>query len=71
MAKPTVIDGPWGELVEAYGGVGQLAKACGVDRNRITRWYHGAEPAALVQRAINAMARRRNIAPPFPKQVEK
>lgn len=45
----------------------QLADACGVGRMAIHRWANGDRtPAALVRRAVNAMARRRGIAEPWP-----
>jgi len=71
--RETTFTGAFRELVDAYGGVGQFAKACGVSTSTVFRWAHKQfEPAALVQRAVNSMAKRRGITKlPFPKQEKR
>lgn len=59
--------GPWKDLADAHGGVPQLAAELGVDPWTIYRWARGEfKPRAMVQKMVNAIAKRRRCTPPFP-----
>lgn len=58
--------GPWLPLVEAAGGVGELADALGVTRNTVYAWGTGrVEAPPLRRQQIEDWARRRKLASPF------
>jgi hypothetical protein len=62
----STLPSPWSELALAAGGVSSLALEFEVTRLTIYRWAHGEQtPSAIVQRAVNAWARRRKLAEPF------
>lgn len=66
MGRPSTLPEPWLSLATAYGGVQRLAEACGVSERQLRRWGTGVRPGAMVRKAVNAMARRRGIAEPWP-----
>lgn len=58
---------PWAEFVRRLGGVVAAAAACGCNRVQLWRWAHGQEaPGEIVQKHVNALARRRGLEEPFP-----
>jgi|HubBroStandDraft_6_1064221.scaffolds.fasta_scaffold925227_2 hypothetical protein len=66
MSKPSTLEGPWKQLATAMGGVAELAKAIGIGPATLYRWAHGGTPPNLfTQKAVNEMARKRKIKPPF------
>jgi hypothetical protein len=66
MSRPSTLPAPWDELALAAGGVSALAGEFEVARLTLYRWAHSEQiPSALVQRAVNAWARRRRLAEPF------
>lgn len=65
--RPITLPSPWGELAEAFGGVKELAEACGVERRAIGRWANGDRmPGPIVRKHVNALARRRGLSEPWP-----
>lgn len=66
MSRESTMKGAWLELATAMGGVAELAKAIGCSPATLHRWAHGGTPPnRLTQEAVNEMARKRKIAPPF------
>jgi hypothetical protein len=65
MSRATTLPSPWIELAERMGGVEALAEACGVVQSTLWRWARGKRPGAVVQRHVNALARRRGLPLPF------
>jgi len=66
MGRKTTLPAPWAELADRFGGVQQLAEACGASQPTLWRWARKLTvPGKIVQRHVNTLARRRGIAPPF------
>lgn len=66
LSRPTTLPSPWRELAEHVGGVMALAEALGVERRTLERW--GARertPSPVMQRHVNAFARRRGLVAPY------
>jgi hypothetical protein len=63
--RPTVLTGDWEALVEAAGGVGDLADELGVHRVTIRRWAKGELPVSRsVELAIRSVAGRLGVRSP-------
>ena len=62
MSRPTTLPGPWAQLAQAAGGVGELARLLGVSRRTVERWGTGVLPGAIVQEHVVAFAKRRGVA---------
>lgn len=70
VGRPMALPSPWLELAEAFGGVAELAEACGVSRRGLNHWAAGDRvPGSIVRRHVNALARRRGLKEPWPKEV--
>lgn len=70
--RPTTLAPRWRKLADAVGGVVELAKACGVNRETIRRWSAGTRPAAVVQAAVNGLAAKHGLPAVFvhgPKEI--
>jgi transposase len=66
VSRSTTLPSPWREMAERAGGVAALAAELGVGVSTVRSW--GARtrtPGVIVQRAVNAWARRRGIAAPW------
>ena len=61
MSRPTTLPGPWAQLAQAAGGVGELARLLGVSRRTIERWGGGVLPGTIVQEHVTAFAKRRGV----------
>ena len=61
-SRPTTLPGPWAQLAQAAGGVGELARLLGVSRRTIERWGAGVLPGAIVREHVVTFARRRGVA---------
>ena len=53
MGRPVEMTGPWRDLSDRFGGVGQLARKIGVHPSTVWAWAAGREPAGVVQKAVN------------------
>jgi len=66
MSRRSTLPQVWLDLAHAVGGVGELAKACGVDKKTVWRWGNGAcMPGDITRRFIDSLARRRHLTPPW------
>lgn len=65
MSRATTLPPRWAALAAAYGGVQQLATACGVSQMTLWRWARGTRPGPLSVRAVQQMAARRKLADPW------
>jgi transcriptional regulator with XRE-family HTH domain len=55
----------WTPLIEACGGVGELADELGVTRRTLARWRSGATTIPRTRSAqVREMARRRGVSAP-------
>ncbi len=67
MARPTSLTGSWKLLADVAGGVEALVRELGVSNMTLWRWSQGTRtPPKIVQKAVNAYALTKHIAPPWP-----
>ena len=63
--------GAWGQLIEAYGGVGAFARVMCVSDDAVRDWSRGVQPRSVwTRKAINAAARLKGIPEPYSDEEE-